>query len=205
MKEYPAIPRSTGQNFREFDAYVFDKLDGSNLRFEWSPKTGWSKAGTRHHLFDESDAVFGEALPLFESQWAEALAQIARKERWQRLTAFFEFWGDKSLAGVHFPEDPKHLTLLDVCPLGQEMLPSREYLKLFGDLEIPNFLGTYRWTRGLIEEVRRGEIEGITFEGVVGKGQERNRIVMAKAKTQNWIDLILSHYGAEAGQRIIES
>jgi hypothetical protein len=93
MKEYPTIPRSTGQNFREFDAYVFDKIDGSNLRFEWSPKAGWSKAGTRHHLFDESDGVFGEALPIFENQWAEALAQIARHERWGRLTAFFEFWG----------------------------------------------------------------------------------------------------------------
>jgi hypothetical protein len=106
---------------------------------------------------------------------------------------------------VHFPADPKHLTLLDVCPLGQEMLPARDFLKLFGDLEIPGFLGTYRWTRGFIEEVRRNEIEGITFEGVVGKGQERNRIVMAKAKTQNWIDLILSHYGTEAGTRIVES
>jgi hypothetical protein len=109
------------------------------------------------------------------------------------------------LAGVHIAGDPKNLTLLDVAPLGQEMLPAREYLKLFGHLEIPGFLGSYRWTRGFVEQVRRNEIEGITFEGVVGKGQERNRIVMAKAKTQNWIDLILSHYGPEAGTRIVES
>ena len=205
MKEYPAIPRSTGQNFREFDAYVFDKIDGSNLRFEWSPKAGWSKAGTRHHLFDGSDEVFGEALPIFEKQWDETLSKIARHERWQRLTAFFEFWGAQSLAGVHVAGDPKNLTLLDVAPLGQEMLPARDFLKLFGELEIPRFLGTYRWTRGLVEQVRRNEIEGVTFEGVVGKGQERNRIVMAKAKTQNWIDLILSHYGEVAGTRIVES
>jgi len=54
------------------------------------------------------------------------------------------------------------------------MLPARDFLKLFGELEIRRFFRPpYRWTRGLVEQVRRNEIEGVTFEGVVGKGQER--------------------------------
>ena len=45
MKTYPSIARSSGQSFREFDAHVFEKIDGSNLRFEWSEKRGWHKSG----------------------------------------------------------------------------------------------------------------------------------------------------------------
>ncbi len=40
MKSYPSILGSTGQNFTEFDSFVFDKADGSNLRFEFSKKQG---------------------------------------------------------------------------------------------------------------------------------------------------------------------
>ena len=41
MKEYPAIAQSIGTAVRELpNAYVFDKLDGSNLRFEWNKKKG---------------------------------------------------------------------------------------------------------------------------------------------------------------------
>ncbi len=44
MKEYPTIPQSIGTAFRELpNVYVFDKLDGSNLRFEWSKKKSWYK------------------------------------------------------------------------------------------------------------------------------------------------------------------
>lgn len=59
MKQYPSINSSNGQSFKEFVADVFDKLDGSNLRFEWSKKQGWYKFGTRHRLFDNTDPVFG--------------------------------------------------------------------------------------------------------------------------------------------------
>lgn len=43
MKSYAPILRSTGQDFREFDAYVFDKLDGTgtakvHLAFSFSSR-----------------------------------------------------------------------------------------------------------------------------------------------------------------------
>jgi hypothetical protein len=63
LKEYPAIPQSIGTAFRELpNAYVFDKVDGSNLRFEWSKKKGWHKFGTLSRLFDQSDWQFGRAI-----------------------------------------------------------------------------------------------------------------------------------------------
>ena len=58
MKEYPSIPhidRGTG----EF-CIAFTKYDGSNIRAEWTRKSGWSKFGTRTHLLGVDDPVFVE-------------------------------------------------------------------------------------------------------------------------------------------------
>jgi len=205
MKLYPSISRSTGQSFREFDAYVFDKVDGSNLRFEWSRKRGWYKYGTRERLFDQTDEVFGEAIPLFQKILAEPLDKVARKERWDALTVFAEFWGLGSFAGLHVPGEPKNLTLFDANPYKKGILGPKQFLDLFGDLGIPKFLGRQRWTRGFVERVRLGQVEGITFEGVVGKGGEGHDLVMAKAKTQAWLDRVVEKFGIEQGTKIINS
>jgi len=205
MKLYPSISRSTGQSFREFDAYVFDKIDGSNLRFEWTRKRGWHKYGTRERLFDQTDEVFGEAIPIFEKTLADPLDKVARKERWDVLTVFAEFWGPGSFAGLHVPGEPKNLTLFDANPYKKGILGPRQFLDLFGDLGIPKFLGRQRWTRGFVERVRLGQVEGITFEGVVGKGGEGHDLVMAKAKTQAWLDRVMEKFGIEQGTKIINS
>jgi hypothetical protein len=120
MKHYPSIPRSTGQNFREFTAYVFDKLDGSNLRAEWTRKRGWDKYGTRERLFDKTDEVFGEAIEIFKDTLASDIEAVAKKQQWQQLTIFMEFWGDQSFAGLHVKGDPKRLTLFDANPYKKE-------------------------------------------------------------------------------------
>lgn len=105
MKSYPSILNCTGSNFREFDSYMFDKIDGSNLRFEWARKTGWSKFGTRHRLFDETDKDFGAAIPLFLNSLSEPLEKIIKDNRWEKVIVFCEFWGKNSFAGKHNPQD----------------------------------------------------------------------------------------------------
>jgi hypothetical protein len=62
-----------------------------------------------------------------------------------------------------------------------------------------------RWTRGLVERVRNGQIDGITFEGVVGKAPGKQGPIMAKAKTQAWLDRVAALYSPEEARRIIES
>lgn len=202
MKSYPSIPRSTGQDLQEFDAYVFDKLDGSNLRWEWARKSGWYKQGTRTRLFDATDTSFGSAFPIFAERLAEPLERVARAQRWDRMIVFTEFWGPQSFAGLHEPNDPKRLTLFDVNPYKKGFLGPRDFLKLFDGLDIPAFLGVHRWTRGFVEQVRRNELPGITEEGVVGKAGEGHKLVMAKAKTQVWIDKVFARYGETAGSVI---
>ena len=205
MKQYPSINASTGQNFREFQAHVFDKIDGSNLRFEWSKKQGWYKFGTRHRLFDTTDPVFGSAISIWTRDWAEAMTKVARDNRWESVIAFAEFHGSNSLGGIHDPTDEHKLTLFDVAPYKKGILGPKEFLDLFGTMAIPRYFGKLNWTRDFVAKVRAGEVEGVTLEGVVGKTGSGHDLYMAKAKTQIWIDKILARYGQDEGQKIISS
>lgn len=204
MKQYPSIARSTGQSFREFDAYVFDKLDGSNIRAEWSRKGGWNKYGTRERLLDTTDPDFGEAIPIFLNTLADDVEKVAKKEGWMGLTIFMEFWGDQSVAGQHVKGDPKKVTLFDANPYKKGILGPREFLDLFGHLQTAKFLGKMHWTRGFVEKVWRGEVQGVTCEGVVGKAGSGHDLIMAKAKTQKWVDLVKARCGTDA-QKLIDS
>ena len=144
MKSYPSIQNSTGKNFTEFVAFVFNKLDGSNLRFEWNKKSGWGKYGTRHRLFDESDEVFGGAISTFHEIYADELEKIAKKNNWQQIVAYAEFWGKESFAGLHQPNDPKFLNLIDVDVYKKCIIGPKQFLDYFGHLPIAKFLGQYK-------------------------------------------------------------
>lgn len=205
MKDYPHIQRSTGQSFRAFKAHLWDKLDGSNIRVEWSKKRGWYKYGSRTRLLDITDAILGPAVPLFKQTLADPLAKLAVDQRWQHLVVFAEFWGPHSIAGHHNPNDPMQLTLFDICPDKRGIAGPVTFLKLCADLPIPRYLGEVNWTREFVERVWRGEIEGVTLEGVVGKAGERHKLVMAKAKTKAWIETVYSRFGPEEGKKIVES
>jgi hypothetical protein len=200
MKDYPSIPGSNGQEFREFDAFVFDKADGSNLRAELSIKRGFYKFGTRHRMFDESDPVFG-----FKSVWQDRLIKLTKDNKWESVIIFCEFHGPKSFAGYHDSEDNKTLTLFDICPHKHGFIGPKEYIKLVTPFEqdCAAFIGNYKWTRGFVQEVRDNKIPGVTFEGVVGKAGDGHKIIRAKAKTQLWIDKVKSKYLPDEAEKII--
>jgi len=210
MKQYPSILQSTGQNFSEMpSAYIFDKLDGSNLRFEWNRKRGWYKYGTRSRLFDKSDPDFGKAIDLFLRTLADPITKVIRDERWDNAIAFCEFWGSKSFAGLHDKNDPKNLTLFDLAANKRGLLGPKRFLSLFNALNppfVPNYFGQFNWTRGFVNSIRNGEFN-VTCEGVLGKigdGWEHT-LKMAKAKTQKWVDAVLARYGSIEGIKIVNS
>lgn len=206
MKDYPSIPASTGQRFTEFDAHVFDKLDGSNLRFEVTPQKGLVKQGTRTRLFDGTDLVFGGAIDVFNKTLAEPIRKLAKDQGWQRVIVFAEFWGQGSFAGTHVPTDPKRLTVFDLNPYKKGILGPREFLKVTKDLpDCASYLGLFRWTRGFVQQVREGQLPGVTLEGVVGKAGEGHDLQMAKAKTQAWIDLVKQKLTPEEAERLLNS
>jgi len=206
MKPYPSIPRATGQSFQEIpNAYIFDKLDGRNIRVEWSKKQGWGKWGSRHRLFDATDAEFAPAIPLFEQTYLEPMTRVVRDSRWEGVTAFLELWQPGSLGGVWVPEQPFTLTLFDVAPYKACQMGPKEFLKTFKDVPTAGFLGQANWTRGFVEQVRSGGVEGVTYEGVVAKAGEKHKLVLAKAKQQKWVEAILARYGEAEGKKMVES
>lgn len=202
MKSYRSIPR-LNKRFKPSKFHTFDKVDGSNLRFEWNGKKGWYKFGTRNHLIDESDPMFGMAIPLFHSTLGEPLAKICAGQGWQSAIVFCEFWGKNSFAGQHDPDDLKQLTLIDVNPYKKGFLPPDKFLDLFGEFG-PNYLGELFWDRETIDEFRAGK-KGITFEGVVGKRVEGKQLLMYKVKTDEWIKRVLDKFGTKVGNKIIHS
>ena len=205
MKRYPSIPRRIKGRQRSRRVHVFDKLDGSNLRFEWSRENGWHRFGSRNRVLDESHEVFGGAMALFTGSLAEPIERVARDHGWTALVAFTEFWGPGSLAGQHDPATAKQLTLFDVAPYRHGFIGPLRFLELFDGCQMPSYLGEHTWDDALIEAVRRGELAGVTFEGVVGKAGDRHQRVAVKAKTQAWVDAVIARYGAEEGARLVNS
>lgn len=206
MKTYPSIPRANN-NIAVLDkeVYVFDKLDGSNLRFEWDKKQGWHRYGTRTRLFDITDKVFGESIAIFKDTMAKEIEDTATASKWESVTAYCEFYGKNSFAGSHESSDSKRLSLFDVAPYKKGILGPEEFLDKFGHLNIAIFLGKHLWTREFIEEVRRSLIPGVTFEGVIGKAGEGHKLTMVKAKTQLWITKVKEKYSPEEAKMILES
>ena len=199
MKSYPSIPKFS---FGDIKLHTFDKLDGSNLRFEWTKKKGWYKFGTRRRLFDESDGQFGIAIPMFFESLSEPLEKIIVDNRWDRVVVFAEFWGPNSFAGFH-ENEAKQLTVFDVAIFRKGILSPKDFLNLFGEFG-PTYLGYLNWTSSLIEKIRLNELDGITFEGVVGKCLQNKKIIMYKIKTQQWVDKVKEKFHKDA-EKIINS
>lgn len=82
-------------------------------------------------------------------------------------------------------------------------LKPAEFLDLCSNLPLPKFLGEVEWNEEYAEAVRKGSVEGISFEGVVAKSTTKQR--MAKAKTQAWIDRVIKEFGQEEGTKIVNS
>lgn len=205
MKQYPSIPSGIGAQFFEMEnAAVFEKLDGTNFRVAWSRKKGFSKFGSRRRLFDQTDQQFGFAVGLFNQTLAEPLAKILTDARLQEALLFGELWGDKSFAGFFEPDDPLRISIFDACFDKKGFLSPQDFRKSFeGRVPTPRFLGQHHWTRGFVDRVFNGEIEGASFEGVVGKIKARGgELLMAKAKTRVWLEAVKAKFGDKADEII---
>lgn len=205
MKRYPSIPQQLPKKLRNTSVHVFDKVDGTNLRFAYEKKRGWVQWGTRNQVVDESHPIYGEAWQIFEQTLMEPLERIAAAQGWKSIVAFAEFWGAQSLGGQHEPKDSMVLTLFDLAPGNKGFLGPESFLTLCEGLPIPQYLGEHVWDDTFVEEVRIGALEGITFEGVVGKVGEGHKRATVKAKTQVWKDRILERLGSENGEMKLAS
>jgi len=184
MKTYPTIPAEI-QNTR---IIAFQKLDGSNIRVEWSRKKGFYKFGTRRRLLDEAELPVGEAIGIVRTKYEKDLSDIFTKLRVQNAICFLEFWGEHSAFGQH-TDEPHDVTLFDVNLYKQGIMFPKEYLKTFGHLDIAEVLYEGNCNSGFVDSVRDGSLPGLGSEGVVCKAPGHHKQpVMFKIKMSAWFD-----------------
>lgn len=195
MKTYPSI-RNTKQGYFGQPCFAFEKLDGSNIRYEWSKKRGWYKFGSRKCMIDEHHKYLGPAVPIFLNKYADDLEKAFKHKDFRSVktfTVFCEFFGPKSFAGLHQPGDDFDVVLFDVNPTGKNFLPPREFLDHFGHLHIPRIIYEGNYNNELIKDVRESKYD--VDEGVVCKGKYYSKVWMAKIKTQAWLEKVREMFG----------
>lgn len=194
MKSYPSIPR----NIKTGLFYAFDKLDGSNIRVEWSRKAGFYKFGTRKRLLDESDPILGPAKPLFLERYEESLGEIARSQRWERAVFFCEFFGPSSFCGAHDSDEEKEVLLIDVNVHKKGILGPRDFLSVFEDVPHAPLLHHGMIDDDFVRSVRESTLEGMTFEGVIVKGvPDKKGPGMFKIKSNAWLNALKTQCGED--------
>lgn len=189
MKEYPSIQR---KYIKDEYVYVFDKLDGSNIRVEWSAKRGFYKFGTKTQLIDEHTPIFGEAIKLFLDRYdCRGMRKCLEKNKWQRAVFFAEFLGPNSFAGNHKMDEQHEVVLFDVS-VNDAILDPREFCDNFDYAVTPKLLlAGERVDEDFIKSVHDSKLDGMTFEGVVCKGFTRDRHespMIFKIKSNAWIE-----------------
>ena len=197
MKQYPHINGPSRSPIGK-PCIAFYKYDGSNLRWEWSKKRGWYKFGTRTRLFDQTDECFGEAIPLFFSQYAEPVEKTIVDnygKKHDKAIIFTEFFGKESFAGMHKPNDPKQLILFDINIHRKGIISPREFIKTFGGLPFSSSI-VYEgnFNKEFIRSVRETGLNSLLFEGVVVKGGEGHKLWMTKVKTNCYKELLKSRF-----------
>tara|TARA_R100000656_G_scaffold104176_2_gene76282 strand:+ start:12745 stop:13350 length:606 start_codon:yes stop_codon:yes gene_type:complete len=197
MEKYPSISRDPQYGGPYL---VYDKLDGQNIRAEWSKKRGFYKFGSRKVLAGDGLLTVGdrELITIYEGD----IERIFKKLRIDRAVCFFELFGPNSFAGMHKDFDPMEVALLDVYIHNRGMMDPRDFEKTFrGKVPMPSLLWRGNFNKEDAQAVRDRQVEGMTFEGVVVKGpppRKDSLPVMFKVKSQEWLDKVASMYGDKA-------
>lgn len=112
---------------------------------------------------------------------------------------FFEWVAPNSFAGSH-PDsvEDMRVVLIDVALYKKGMMSPERFIERFADFDIPALLHTGKITEELFQQIRRSELPGITFEGVICKEAGFNKDgmhEMAKIKTNAWLEKLKGFCG----------
>lgn len=189
MKSYPSISTHVDMSL---SYWVFDKLDGSNIRAEWSPKRGFYKFGSRTQLLTQDQVGLWPSVARI--QGLDDLSKQLVGLRAERAVCFFEWFGPSSFAGRHTdPEEHMRLALLDIDVYKRGFLAPDRVLQIAqsSGVDTPALLHVGTLNTQLLERVRSRTLPGMTFEGIIGKTPQAKATqpaVMFKYKSQAWYD-----------------
>jgi hypothetical protein len=198
MKTYPKIDYWNKVPFG-LNCIAFDKLDGSNVRFEWSHKTGWYKFGTRNQMINKSTPIWGKSIDIFLNKYADGLESVFRSKYKGvvNFVVFGEFWGESSFAGLHDKDDEMNVTLFDVNQYKRGFIPPNEFIDNFGHLGIPDIVYQGEYNKDLIQLVKTNSLNKKLSEGVIVKGLKQKEVWMTKIKTEQWLTKVKLKFGNE--------
>jgi len=170
MKHYPSIPKRL---IEDRVVYVFDKLDGSNIRAEWTRKQGFVRFGSRKRLLGPDQEFIHEAKALIKETCSQLVEDAFQGEA-ESAILFFEFYGANSFAGQHVKED-HNIALLDVNVHRRGLLRPDEFMSKFEGFPKAKLLHKGVLTPEIVEAVQHGRFPGVTNEGVVAKAIPEKR------------------------------
>ena len=209
LTRYPSIdgPNGVGAEAIGQPCIAFKKYDGSNLQFSWNQSDGWYRYGTRRRTVRPDNPLFGNAIELFQNKYATGIIEAVRRYKEYRntksLTAFCEFYGEKTFSGLHVDEDPKEIKLFDIMLDDSNLVLPADFKHHFGHLDIAEIVFEGELTKTFITQVRAGEVvagEGVVAKGVKTtarrKGKSERTAWMVKIKTQDWLDELARRAGA---------
>jgi len=198
---YPKIPGS--KDCPDGRCVAFEKLDGTNLHWDWDRDLGWHAFGTRRDVFNltpdglaqftATHAHLHEAPDVFRATLAAGLDAVFRSQPFyvpfQMITVFKEFLGPNSFAGLHKADDPKQTVLLDVRAEGYGFVAPERFVEDFGHLPTPRVVYRGKLTGKFADEVRTGRhsvSEGVVCKGGTGGGD----VWMVKIKTNAYLECL---------------
>lgn len=202
MFRYPKMPGPGGAKLDR--CVAFEKIDGTNLFWEWHREFGWTDLGTRsasYRLdpggvteFIAKHAGLETAPGLFATLGEQLHPVLAAIPGVDHAVAYTELVGPNSFAGMHKTDDPKRLVLFDLYVPGSGFVGPWRFLELFAGLPIPNVVYEGKFNGKLTEDVRAGKYP--VAEGVVVKGGSGGADVwMAKVKTNAYLERLRQAFG----------
>lgn len=194
MKQYPTIPKEINKNI---PVYVFNKLDGSNIRVEWNEKRGFYKFGSRKKLIDSQVKFLGEAITLVNKDF-QYVDFWLKDRKIKQAVCYFEFYGANSFAGQHVEEE-HFCALIDVEVHNKGFLSPDVLVSAF-EGKVPTAKCLLKETvldDDLVKVIVESTLSGVTLEGVVCKAKLSDKTfhnLMFKIKTTKWIEKVKSLY-----------
>lgn len=187
---------------------AFDKLDGSNLRFEYSHKRGFYKFGTRTTMIDRNSEPFGIAINIFLNKYEKPLTELFKSKAYRdtlSFVCFTEFYGEKSEFGQHeFDNDIFDIILLDINRYKKGMIPPRQLIKdAFNyNFKLPKIVYEGPLNKSLVHAIKDGMFdlkEGVVCKGTVPNKKAPHNLYYCKIKTNKWFDRLRNklNYGSK--------
>lgn len=196
MKQYDSIDYYG--DYWGLPIVAFDKLDGSNLRFEFLQKRGFYKFGTRKMMIDQN-SEFGFAIDLFLNKYNESLSRIFKSKEYRNILNFVcyaELVGTKSAFGQHdFGNDKFDIVLFDIDQYKKGLIPPKQFIKDFGASGIPRVIYEGNLNKELVDSIKKNVFnlsEGVICKGLTETKKGKPMLYYCKIKTNDWFERLRS-------------